>query len=150
LGWIIDRNVQIDFRWAAGCGDRIHTFAAELVELKPDVLLANSSAALEALRRQTRTIPIVFAVVADPVGQGFVQSMARPGGNITGFSYFESSMGGKWLEVLKEIAPTIPRVAVVFNPQTAPTGGSYFLQPIEALSPSFGLTVIPVPVHAIF
>jgi ABC-type uncharacterized transport system substrate-binding protein len=120
LGWIEGRNVQIDYRFAAGDFDRARAYAAELVRLAPDVLLANSTPVMTALRQATTSIPIVFAVVNDPVGQGFISSLARPGGNITGFTFIEFIMVGKWLEMLKEISPDIVRAFLMFNPQTAP------------------------------
>jgi putative tryptophan/tyrosine transport system substrate-binding protein len=105
LGWVEGRNLRMDVRWAPGSVDRMRTFARQLVELQPDVILANSTPATAALQRETRTIPIVFAVASDPVGSGFAASLARPGGNITGFSIAEPSLPGKWLELLTEIAP---------------------------------------------
>jgi len=112
LGWTDGRNVRIDARWAAGDADLIHKYAAELVTLGPDVVMAFTSAAVPPLQQATRAIPIVFAIVADPVGAGYVESLARPGGNVTGFTSFEYALGGKWLELLKEIAPRTVRVAV--------------------------------------
>jgi ABC transporter substrate binding protein len=106
-------------------------FAKELVELRPDLIVAHSSPVVTTLLGQTRSIPIVFASISDPIGEGFVASFARPGGNVTGFTNFESSMTGKWVELLKKIAPDITRVAFLFNPQTAAGGGSYFLRPIS-------------------
>ena len=121
LGWASGRKVLIDYRWAAGDYAHMQVLARELVELQPDVLLASSTPVVAALARETGTIPIVFVVVSDPVGSGFIESLARPGGNMTGFINIESSLGGKWLELLKEIAPRISRVAAMFNPDTAPT-----------------------------
>jgi putative tryptophan/tyrosine transport system substrate-binding protein len=123
LGWINGRNVRMDVRWAAGSVDQMRTFTKELVDLQPDVIVANSTPVTAAFQRETRTIPIVFAGVADPVGDGFVASLPRPGGNITGFVSQEAGMAGKWLELLTEIAPTVRRVAIMFNPGTAPGGG---------------------------
>ena len=125
LGWIDGRNLRIDIRWAASNIDRKGKFAKELVDLQPDVILANSSPVTAALQRETPTIPIVFAVVGDPVGAGFVASLSRPGGNITGFSPAEAAMGGKWLELLTQIAPGLKQAAMMFNPDTAPGGGTY-------------------------
>jgi putative tryptophan/tyrosine transport system substrate-binding protein len=120
LGWTDGRNVRIDYRWAGGDKDRMRALAKELVELQPDVILARSTPATAALKAETRTIPIVFTTVSDPIGSGFVTSFARPGGNVTGFTNFEASMGGKWLGLLKEIAPRVTRTGMMFNPETAP------------------------------
>jgi putative ABC transport system substrate-binding protein len=140
LGWTEGQNVRIDYRWADGDVSRLQALAAQLVELRPDLVVAQGSAALAALRQATRTLPIVFADVTDPVGQGFVESLARPGGNVTGFAMFEFSMGGKWLDLLKKLAPFTKRVAVLFNPPTpaAPFGKLYF-QSIAAAAPRFGI-----------
>src|SRR5437868_5829116 len=120
FGWVEGKNIRIDYRFAAGDPTLFKTYAAELVGLSPDVLLAGASLAIAALRQQTRTIPIVFVNVSDPVGQGFVESLARPGGNITGFTAYDAPLMGKWLQLLKEIAPSVTRVVVIFNPDTAP------------------------------
>ena len=113
LGWTADRNILIDYRWAAGSDDRVQGLAKELVELKPDALVAYGTLMLEAVRRATKTIPIVFTMVSDPVGQGFVMTLARPGGNATGFTSFEFSIGGKWLELIKEMSPSVTRATNV-------------------------------------
>jgi putative tryptophan/tyrosine transport system substrate-binding protein len=147
LGWTDSRNVRIDVRWAGGSVDRLQIFAKEVVELRPDVILSQSTPATAALQRETHTIPIVFVVVSDPVGSGFVASLARPGGNITGFTNLEASLGGKWLELLSEIAPSVKRVAYMFNPDTAPGGGSYFLHSFEAAARSLKVAPILAPVH---
>src|SRR5262245_58350343 len=118
LGWVEGRNVRIDYRFAPG-GARAEVFAKELVELRPDVILSNTSPATAALQRETNVIPIVFTGVADPIGSGFVAGLARPGGNITGFMLFESSVTGKWLAMLKEVAPDLARAALVINPKSA-------------------------------
>ena len=123
-------------------------FAKELVDLQPDVILADATPATAALQRETRTIPIVFAVVSDPVGAGFVAGLPRPGGNITGFIIMEASMAGKWLELLTEIAPGIKRAAIMFNPDTAPGGGSYYLPSFEAAARSLKVEPIAAPVHS--
>src|SRR5262249_52148141 len=123
LGWVVDRNVRIDTRWGAADVDRSRGYAAELVPLAPDVILASGTPSVMALLQATRTVPIVFANVIDPVGSGFVESLARPGGNATGFSMFEYGISGKWLEVLKEIAPRVTRVAVFRDPALASGGG---------------------------
>jgi putative ABC transport system substrate-binding protein len=119
FGWT-ERNVRIEQRFAEGDADQIEAFATELVRSAPDVIVASSTPALAALKQATRTIPIIFCVVSDPAGQGFVASLGRPGGNITGFSFVEFPMLGKWLEMLMEIAPSVKRITLVFNPQTAP------------------------------
>jgi putative tryptophan/tyrosine transport system substrate-binding protein len=147
LGWSEGRNLQIDFRGAAGDLERMQAFAKELVALQPHVILTRSTPVTAALLRQTRTIPIVFTVVSDPVGERFVESLARPGANATGFTNVEFSLTGKWLELLKEVAPRIKRVAFIFNPKLAPGGGSYYTRLIEASAPSFGVTPTVAPVH---
>jgi putative ABC transport system substrate-binding protein len=118
-GWLEGRNIQIDYRWAGGDPDRIRAYAAEIVGRAPEAILCNSTPILAALRKETQTIPIVFIGVSDPVGVGFVASMARPGGNLTGFANFEPEMGGKWLQELKEVAPSVNRVAFILNRQNA-------------------------------
>ena len=144
FGWAQGKNIRIDYRFAAGDPTLFKTYAAELVGLAPDAILASTAAALAALRQQTRTIPIVFVVVPDPVELGFVQSLARPGGNLTGFSSYDASIVGKWLQLLKEVAPGVTRVAIIFNPDTgfAPS----LNREIEAAR-SFGVMVTPAPVH---
>jgi putative ABC transport system substrate-binding protein len=148
LGWVDGRNVRIDYRWANGDVDRMRTFAKELVDLRPEVILANTTPATVALQRETRTLPIVFVIVSDPVGAGLVASLARPGGNITGFINVEASLGGKWLELLKEMAPGVRRVAIMFNPDTAPGGGSYFLSPFEAAAKTVAVEPITAQVRS--
>jgi putative tryptophan/tyrosine transport system substrate-binding protein len=148
LGWKDGRNLRIDVRWAAGNVDRMRIFAKELVNLQPDVILSLSTAATAALQRETRTIPIVFAAVADPVGSGFVASLPRPGGNITGFIVQEAASVGKRLELLTEMAPGIKRAAFMFNPDTAPGGGSYFLPSFKAAAQALKLEPIAAPVHS--
>ncbi len=147
LGWNDGRNVRIDYRWAAQDAARIRTFAKQLVELQPDVILARTTPVTATLLKETRTIPIVFAVVSDPVGDGLVQSLARPGGNVTGFTNVDASLGGKWLQLLKEIAPRIRRVAFMFDPKMAPGGGAYYRRLIEGAAPSIGVPVIATVVH---
>jgi ABC-type uncharacterized transport system substrate-binding protein len=142
LSWTIGRNVRIDTRWATTNAAEIRRHAAELVALAPDVILAHASPTLGPLLQATRTVPIVFAVVADPVGAGFVDSLARPGGNATGFTPFEYSLSGKWLELLKQIAPGVTRVAVLRDP-TIPTGIGQF-GVIQSVAPSLGVEVSPV------
>jgi putative tryptophan/tyrosine transport system substrate-binding protein len=146
LGWMNGRNVRIEYRWAAGDASRMRTYAAELVGLTPDVILANSSPILAALRQETRTVPIVFVIVIDPIGGGFVSNLAHPGGNITGFTNFEFSMGGKWLEMLKDAAPVVARVAVIFNPETA-FYAVHFLRSVEAAASSLAVKPIATPIH---
>jgi putative tryptophan/tyrosine transport system substrate-binding protein len=148
LGWTEGRNIQIDHRYAAGDVGRTHAFAKELVGLAPDVLFTSSTPTSAALWRETKSIPIVFAQVSDPIGEGFVASLARPGGHMTGLTNFEPSLGGKWLEILREIAPAVSRVALLFNPQTSPGGGSYYSRPIEAAAAALGMQPITMPVHA--
>ncbi len=148
LGWTDGRTVRMDVRWAAGSVDRMRTFAKELVELQPDVIFTGATPVTAAVQQETRTIPIVFAVVSDPVGAGFVAGLPRPGGNITGFTNVEAAMGGKWLEMLKEIAPRVRRVAIMFNPDTAPGGGAYFLGPFEAAARSLGAEPITARVRS--
>jgi putative tryptophan/tyrosine transport system substrate-binding protein len=148
LGWTDDRNLRIDIRWAGDSIDRVRKYAKELVDLQPDVIFASGSPATAALQRETRTIPIVFVSVTDPVGTGFVASLARPGGNITGFINLEASMGGKWLGLLTEIAPSVKRGAIMFNPATAPSRGSYFLPSFEAAARSLKVESITASVHS--
>jgi putative ABC transport system substrate-binding protein len=142
LGWSADRNVQIEYRWGGANRDRIQSYAAELVALKPDVILAQTSLVVAPLRQLTQTIPIVFMQINDPVESGIVASMARPGGNITGFTSFELTVGGKWLQTLKEISPNISRAAVILNPVQSPQIA--ILHAIEAVATPAGvsLTVI--------
>jgi putative ABC transport system substrate-binding protein len=144
LGWAVGRNLQIDYRWAAGDPDRIRKYAAELVALAPDVILANSTPLVAALQQATPTVPIVFVGVADPVGAGLVQSLARPGNNSTGFIVFEYGISGKWLELLKEIAPRVTRAAVVRERAIAGTGQ---LGAIQSVAPSFGVELFPIGVR---
>jgi putative tryptophan/tyrosine transport system substrate-binding protein len=147
LGWADGRNVRIDVRWASGDADRFRTYAAELVGLGPDVIVANSNIAVTAVQRETATTPIVFFVGVDPIDSGFVSNLARPGGNVTGFTTFEPEMGGKWLELLKEIAPPVTRVAVILNPATAaPHVGSYF-KSIEPAAHALAVDAVATPVH---
>jgi putative ABC transport system substrate-binding protein len=148
LGWAEGRNAQISVRWAAGDFDRMRVFAKELVDLQPDVILANSTPATAALQSETRTIPIVFVNVVDPVGSGFVADLPHPAGNITGFINIEASMGGKWVELLTQIAPQIKRVASMYNPDTASAIASYYRQSFETGARSFNLLPVAAPVHS--
>jgi putative ABC transport system substrate-binding protein len=142
LGWIEGRNIQIDYRWGGGDLDRVRRYAAELVALAPDVILVTSGSALAALQNATRTVPIVFASVSDPVGAGYVASLARPGGNTTGFTLFEYSISGKWLELLKQIAPGMTRAAVIRDPSI--TSGTGQFAAIQAVAPPLGVELTPV------
>jgi putative tryptophan/tyrosine transport system substrate-binding protein len=142
LGWTDGRNVRIDFRWGAGNADAIRNYAAELVALSPDIILASGTASIGPLQQATRTVPIVFTIVVDPVGAGFVDSLARPGGNITGFITFEYGLAAKWLELLKQIAPGVTRVAVLRDP--AITAGIGQFGAIQTAAPSLGVEVSPI------
>jgi putative ABC transport system substrate-binding protein len=142
LGWTIGRNVRIDTRWATANADDIRRHAAELAALAPDVILAHGAVTVGPLLQATRTVPVVFANVADPVGVGFVDSLARPGGNATGFMTFEYSMGGKWLELLKQIAPGVTRAAVLRDPTQG--GGTSLFAAIQTAAPSLRVEVTPV------
>ena len=145
LGWTDGRNIQIDYRWGATDAERGRKYAAELLALKPDVILTAGETAVAAMQRATRIVPIVFAQVPDPVGAGFVDSLARPGGNITGFTVFEYGTSVKWLELLKQIAPRTTRVAALRDPAIA--SGTGQLGAIQASAPSFGVELRPVDVH---
>jgi putative tryptophan/tyrosine transport system substrate-binding protein len=147
LGWRDGNNLHLEYRFAVGEAGFAQAFAKELVEQHPDVIVAHTTPTVTALMRETHTIPIVFISVADPVGGGFVRSFAAPGGNITGFTNIESSMSGKWLELLKEMSPQLKRVAAIFNPDTAPTGGQFFLRPFEAVAASLAIEPIASPVR---
>ena len=147
LGWMEGRNVRFDTRWtSAGNAEEMQRFAKELVALQPDLILGHTTTATAALRQQTRTIPVIFAFVSDPVGSGFVASFPHPGGNITGFMVMEPTMAGKWLELLKEIAPRVARVAFLFNPTTA-TYAEYYLKPFKAVGASLALEAIASPIR---
>jgi putative ABC transport system substrate-binding protein len=147
LGWTDGRNMRIDYRWSNGDVNRMHIFAKELADLAPDAILAHTTPVTAALKLETRTIPIVFVIVSDPVGEGFVASLPRPGGNITGFIHTEGEFAGKLLELLTEIAPTVKRAAIVFNPDTAPRHGSYYLPSFETAARSLRLQAIAAPVR---
>jgi len=142
LGWIEGRNIRIDYRWGGGDLDRVRRYAAELVALAPDVILVSSGSALAALQNATRTVPIVFVNVTDPVGAGYVASLARPGANTTGFTLFEYGTSGKWLELLKQIAPGMTRAAVIRDPSI--TSGTGQFAAIQAVAPSLGVELTPV------
>jgi ABC-type uncharacterized transport system substrate-binding protein len=147
LGWEEGRrNLHIDFRWGTGDTAEMRTFAKELIELKPDLIVGMTTPAVAALVAETKTIPIVFASIVDPLSRGFISNMAQPGGNVTGIVNFEFSMGGKWLETLKQVAPAVRRVALLFNPDMAPYSAS-FVRVVEASAPSFAVEPIAAAVH---
>jgi putative ABC transport system substrate-binding protein len=145
-GWAEGQNIRIDVRWNAGDAALARTYAAQLIGLMPDVIVAASTTNLMVIREATSTVPVVFVAVSDPVAQGFVASLTKPGGNITGFSNYEFSIGGKWLELLKEIAPGIARVAVMFNPDTSPQS-KFFMRSIEVAAASLGVQAMATPVR---
>jgi putative ABC transport system substrate-binding protein len=145
LGWIDGRNFRFEMRFASGSAERMQANAAELVRLAPDVIFASATVALTAVQRETRTIPIVFAQVTDPVGAGFVASLARPGGNITGFTQHEFSVGVKWLELLKELAPRVERVVVLYDPRNPAVEG--YLSTMKEAASTFRVQLLPHPVR---
>jgi putative ABC transport system substrate-binding protein len=147
LRWIEGENLRLDIRWSGGDAGLARLYAAQLIGLMPDVILASSTTNLMVIRQATSTVPVVFLQISDPVAQGFVESMRRPGGNLTGFSTYEFSVGGKWLDLLKEVMPGLARVAVMFNPDTSPQS-KFFAQAIEAAAPSHGVQTFVVPVRA--
>jgi putative ABC transport system substrate-binding protein len=146
LGWVDGRNIQIHLRWPGGDLERVRVLAKDLVDLKPDVLVSRSTPATLALRNETDAIPIVFVNISEPVESGLAQTLARPGGNVTGFTNFESSIGGKWLQLLKEVDPRISRIGMIYNPQTAPFGG-LFLRSVQSAAPMLSLQVLDLPVQ---
>src|ERR1700722_2308149 len=146
LGWQEGGNLRVEWRWTGGDAALFDRYAAELVALGPDVLLAQASPSVVALRGKTNTIPVVFTMVTDPVGQGFVGNLAHPGGNVTGFSDFNALMAGKWLQILTQVAPPVARVAVLYNPAAAPYAG-LMMDAIEDAAPSFAITVRTAPCH---
>ena len=146
LGWTDGHNIKIDIRWGEGNVERMKGLAKELIGLQPDLLIGQTTQPVAALQRETGTIPIVFFIVSDPVGSGFVASLPRPGSNVTGFINIESSLGGKWIEVLKEVAPNVSRAALMFNPDTA-TYFKYYLEPFEAAARFRGVEPISAPVR---
>src|SRR5262249_47330680 len=146
LGWTDGRNVRMDLRWGGGDTNRIRALAQELVGLQPDVILANTTPVTAALQRETRTVPIVMANVSDPGGSGLVAVLNQPGGNITGFGQWEASLGGKWLELLWEVAPGLKRVAVMFNPDTSPA--PLYMPSFETAARSLKVVAIIAPVHS--
>jgi ABC-type uncharacterized transport system substrate-binding protein len=146
LGWVDGQNIRIEVRWAGFNAETMRRYAKELIALQPDLILSNDTPTTATLLQQTRTVPIVFATVADPVGSGFVASFARPGGNATGFAVYEASLGGKWLELLKETVPNVSRVLVIFNPATAPFAENQ-LKSMNDAATSFGVEVSVAHVH---
>jgi putative tryptophan/tyrosine transport system substrate-binding protein len=147
LGWVEGRNLQIEIRWGNGNAARIGTFAKELVNLRPDVILGQTTSVTGALARETQTIPIVFTFVTDPIGSGFAATFANPGGNITGFTANDPALGGKWVELLKEIAPRVAHVAILFSPVTAPQN-KFFMPSIQAAASSLAVQVNAITVQA--
>jgi putative ABC transport system substrate-binding protein len=147
LGWVDGRNVNIDYRWGAANIERMQLLAKELVRLNPDVIVSFTTPATAALQAETRTIPIVFVAAPDPVGSGFVATLAKPGGNITGFISHESSLGSKWLQLLHDVAPQVLRVAFMYNPNTAPFA-QYYLAPFQSAASKLAIEAIDAPVHS--
>jgi ABC-type uncharacterized transport system substrate-binding protein len=143
------QNLRIEYRFGAASVEAIHTAVTDILATSPDVILAHGTAVTAGLQKQTQSVPIVFTVVSDPIGSGFIQSFARPGGNLTGFTNFlEPSMAAKWLELLKEIAPGISRVGILFNPQMAADGGMYFVRPVETSAVALGVKTVRLPVQS--
>jgi putative ABC transport system substrate-binding protein len=147
LGWTEGGNLRVDYRWSGGDSQKTQAYAKELVDARPDILFTRSTPATAALLKNTRSIPIVFAVVSDPVGEGFVASIARPGGNATGFTNAEASLTGKWLGLLKEIAPKMARVGYLFDPKVAPGGGTYYTSLINTAAAASAVVPAAMPVH---
>src|SRR6516225_9529882 len=146
-GWSLGHNLQIEYRYAEGDSARMQALAKELVELKPDCILGQSTPVIAALRQVTQTIPIVFVAVTDPIGSGFVASMARPGGNIAGFTVLHASIAGKYLEILKEMVPQLARVAIMYNPNSVPDGGKFFSRPFIESATKLKVRPITAEVH---
>jgi putative ABC transport system substrate-binding protein len=149
LGWVDGRNLRIDTRYSDGNAEGLAAIAKQLVGLQPDVLFCRATPPTTALFRETKSIPIVFIEASDPIGSGFAASLARPGGNVTGFTNYEASVAGKWLELLKEIAPGLSRAAVIFNPETAVDRGQYFLRTVQEAADKIRLEVISMPFHTV-
>jgi putative tryptophan/tyrosine transport system substrate-binding protein len=147
LGWIEGRNLALDTRWGGGDMDRVRAFAKELATLKPDAILTRTTPVTAVMRQETASIPIVFVVVSDPVGDKLVDSLARPGGNVTGFTNVEATVGSKWLELLREIVPRVSRVALMYGPKTAPGGGWYYRRQVEEAARAIQMKVTPAPVE---
>src|SRR5262245_5851020 len=148
LGWKAGHNVLIDWRWAGGSVERMQLFAKELVRLRPNAILANTTPVIAALQKETRTLPVIFVVVSDPIAAGCATSLARPGGNMTGFLHLEASVGGKWLGLLKEVAPRLGRAAIMFNPDTAPGHGNYYLPSFKAAAQALAVESTAAPVRS--
>jgi putative ABC transport system substrate-binding protein len=146
LGWINEQTLRMDIRWSKADAERARTFATELIGLAPDAIMSATTENLTALVRQAPTIPIVFVRVSDPVAQGFVSNLARPGGNITGFEAYEFSIGGKWIDLLRQAVPDLTHVAIIFNPNTSPQN-NFLIESIKSVAPSLGVEVIPAAVH---
>jgi putative ABC transport system substrate-binding protein len=144
LGWVVGRNVEIQYRRSAGDADLTRTYAKELIGMRPDVILAQSNTSMLALHRESAKVPIVFVMVSDPVGQGYVDSLSRPGHNVTGFTPFDPSLGSKWPSLLKEIAPSTEHIGAIFNPEPG-NNSAAFLKPMEAVSSSLGIKSIVTP-----
>ena len=149
LGWAEGRNIRVEYRWGGGNVERTRTYAAELVGLAPDLIFAFFNTQLASLSRETRTIPIVFVGASDPIGAGYVASFAKPGGNITGFTLYEPSLAGKWLGILKEIAPAVARVAIMVNPETAILRGTFYLDALKTAAATFNVESITANVHSV-
>ena len=147
LGWTEGGNLRVDYRWWGGDSQKMQAYAKELVDARPDIIFVRSTPATAALFKNTRSIPIVFAVVSDPVGEGFVTSLARPGGNVTGFTNAEASLSGKWLGLLKEVAPKMTRAGYLFDPKVAPGGGNYYTNLINAAAAASAVVPAALPVH---
>jgi putative ABC transport system substrate-binding protein len=147
LNWTEGRNLRIDYRWGAANVDSIRRFAKELVALQPDLILSQSTVTTESVLQESRTIPIIFTSVSDPIGAGFIANLARPGGSVTGFLTIEDSMAGKWLELLREIAPHVRRVAFMYNPETAPFA-EYYLSAFKSAAASVAVEAVAAPIHA--
>jgi putative ABC transport system substrate-binding protein len=145
LGWVESRNIRIDYRWAGGDPEKARAFARELIGMTPSVIVTSTNQVTEIVRRETQSIPIVFASLGDPVGSGLVASLSRPGGNVTGFPVFVDAMGSKWLELLREVAPSVERVGFIFHPDAGPHVG--VVRAAQSAAPSLNLKLIPLPIH---
>lgn len=145
LGWVENRNIQVVDRWGGGDPEKTRVFARELVGISPSVIVTSTNQATETMRQETQTIPIVFASLGDPVGSGLVTSMNRPGGNVTGFPAFVETMGGKWLELIKEVAPRATRIGFIHHPGVAPHRG--LVRAAQAAAPTLSIDLVPLPVH---